>query len=95
MPREGVVAEGLELEAALAAEEAWRLREAIASMDRSHDMDVDSPRLLATELGGDGSTVDPNKVTSIPSCVTDFDSITPCLLVLCIVFFFNPSSDRD
>jgi hypothetical protein len=65
MPREGVIAEGLELESALAAEEAWRLREAVASMDRSHDMDVDSPRLLATELGDEGYTVDPNKVASI------------------------------
>nr|TKW41133.1 hypothetical protein SEVIR_1G293650v2 [Setaria viridis] len=36
-------------------------REAVFSMAASHDMDVDSPQLLTTEPGGDGSALDPNK----------------------------------
>ncbi|TKV90167.1 hypothetical protein SEVIR_9G010750v4 [Setaria viridis] len=63
MPRDGV-AQGLELEAALAAESALRLREAVASMGGSLDMDVDSPPLLTVELVGDGSipTPDPSRL---------------------------------
>nr|XP_034581041.1 uncharacterized protein LOC117844448 [Setaria viridis]TKW35468.1 hypothetical protein SEVIR_2G374500v2 [Setaria viridis] len=59
MLRDGV-AEGLELEAALAAESASRLREAVASMDGFLDTDVDSLPLLTMELIGDGSILTPN-----------------------------------
>ena len=49
MPRDGL-AQGLEVEAALAAEVAWKLREAVASMAAgSLDMDVDSPPHLPME----------------------------------------------
>ncbi|TKV90173.1 hypothetical protein SEVIR_9G011150v4 [Setaria viridis] len=63
MPHDGV-AQGLELEAALAAESTLRLREAVASMGGSLDMDVDSPPLLTVELVGDGSipTPDPSRL---------------------------------
>ena len=43
MPHDGL-ARGLEVEAVLAAEATWKLREAVASMVAgSLDMDVDSP----------------------------------------------------
>ena len=49
MRRDGL-ARGLEVEAALAAEAAWDLREAVASMaGDSLDMDVDSPPHLPME----------------------------------------------
>ena len=49
MPRDGL-ARGLEVEAALAAEAAWDMREAVASMaGDSLDMDVDSPPHLPIE----------------------------------------------
>ncbi|XP_039818160.1 uncharacterized protein LOC120680709 isoform X2 [Panicum virgatum] len=49
MPRDSL-AQGLEAEATLAAEVAWKLREAVASMAAgSLDMDVDSPPHLSIE----------------------------------------------
>ncbi|XP_039830302.1 uncharacterized protein LOC120691326 [Panicum virgatum] len=49
MPRD-CLARGLEVEAALAAEATWELKEAVASMAaRSLDMDVDSPPHLPME----------------------------------------------
>ena len=54
MPRDGL-ARGLEVEAALAAEAAWELKEVVASMDGSLNMDADSTLDLSIELGGDGS----------------------------------------
>ena len=55
MPRErDGLARGLEVEAALAAEAAWELRDAVASMAGFH-MDADSTLDLPIELGGDGS----------------------------------------
>ena len=49
MRRDGL-ARGLEVEAVLAAEAAWDLREAVASMaGDSLDMDVDSPPHLPME----------------------------------------------
>jgi len=53
MRRDGL-APGLEVEAALAAEAAWELRDAVASMAGFH-MDADSTLDLPIELGGDGS----------------------------------------
>ena len=53
MRRDGL-ARGLEVEAALAAEAAWELWDAVASMDGFH-MDADSTLDLPIELGGDGS----------------------------------------
>ena len=53
MPRDGL-ARGLEVEAALAAEAAWELKEAVASMAAgSLDMDVDSPPHLPVETSID------------------------------------------
>ncbi|XP_025791369.1 uncharacterized protein LOC112872546 isoform X2 [Panicum hallii] len=60
MPRDGL-ARDLEVEAALAAEAAWGLKEAVASMAWSIDMDVYSPLHLPTELVGNGS-ISANKV---------------------------------
>ncbi|KAG2648760.1 uncharacterized protein LOC120654756 isoform X1 [Panicum virgatum] len=64
MPRDGL-ARGLEVEAALAAEAAWELKEVVASMDGSLNMDADSTLDLSIELGGDGS-ISADKHCSIP-----------------------------
>ncbi|RLN00755.1 F-box/LRR-repeat protein [Panicum miliaceum] len=69
MPRDGV-AQGLEVEAVLAAEASWEQRDAAASMVGSLDMDLDSPQLLSKQ-GADGSISAPdssalNKVAFYP-----------------------------
>jgi len=53
MPRDGL-ARGLKVEAALAAEAAWELKEVVASMAVvSLDMDLDSPPHLPIETSVD------------------------------------------
>ncbi|CAN6360938.1 unnamed protein product [Urochloa humidicola] len=88
MPRDGA-GRGLEVDAVLAAEAAWELREPVASMagTRSLDMDVDSPQLLTVDAGGDVSILapDPSTLNKVPSefyllFSCGFHSI-PCLLV--------------
>ncbi|CAN6244011.1 unnamed protein product [Urochloa humidicola] len=64
MPRDDA-GRGLEVEAALAAEAAWELREAVTSMagTGSLDMEVDSPQLLTVDAGGDVSILAPGPST--------------------------------
>ncbi|KAG2610127.1 uncharacterized protein LOC120702912 [Panicum virgatum] len=58
MPRDGL-ARGLEVEAALTAEAAWELKEAVASMAAgSLDMDVDSPPHLPVETSANKDNLD-------------------------------------
>jgi len=57
MPRDGV-AQGLEVEAVLAAEAAWEQWDAAALMAGCFNMDLDSPQHLPE--GGDGSISAPN-----------------------------------
>ncbi|CAN6338018.1 unnamed protein product [Urochloa humidicola] len=66
MPRG--VARGLELEAAVAAEAAWELRQSAASMaggieSLDMDVDVDSPQHLPMEFSGDVSIPAPDPST--------------------------------
>jgi hypothetical protein len=89
MPRDGL-ARGLEVEAALTAEAAWELKEAVVSMSAgSLDIDVDSPPHLPIETSA-------NKISLLSFLCHWFHysfhiySFFPGLYSA-----MNPSSDRD
>lgn len=66
MPRDDI-ARGLELEKALAAEEVWAMREAVASMTRFRDLDADSSHLVTEELEVEASisAIDPSALYKV------------------------------
>ena len=88
-PRDAL-ARGLEVEAALTAEAAWGLKDAVASMAAgSLDMEMDSPPHLPVETPT-------NKVSLLSILCRLFDySFHICSLFLGLYSAINPSSDRD
>ena len=88
--RRDALARGLELEAALTAEAAWGLKDAVASMAAgSLDMEMDSPPHLPVETPA-------NKVSLLSFLCRWFDySFHICSLFLGLYSAINPSSDRD
>jgi len=86
--RRDALARGLELEAALTAEAAWGLKDAVASM-AALDMEMDSPPHLPVETPT-------NKVSLLSFLCRWFDySFHICSLFLGLYSAINPSSDRD
>jgi len=82
MPCDGV-AQGLEVEAVLAAEAAWEQWDSAASMAGCFNMDLDLPQHLPE--GGDGSISAPNssalnKVIFYPFCVVRPHPSAPLVL---------------